>query len=145
MRKIWLFILVIIALTSCRAVKYIDRTVVDSTEIEVPITNTKIEYRDRFLYDSIYVHDSIFTLIKGDTVYVSKNKETNRLVNKADTIIKTDTIKIPVKITKTVTKTEIQVKETNILYWWQKSLMYLGFIVLISGIVFLITKIKKFF
>ena len=145
MRKIWLFILVIIALTSCRAVKYIDRTVVDSTEIEVPITNTKIEYRDRFLYDSIYVHDSIFTLIKGDTVYVSKNKETNRLVNKADTIIKTDTIKIPVKITKTVTKTEIQVKETNILYWWQKSLMYLGLIVLISGIVFLITKIKKFF
>ena len=145
MRKIWLFILVIIALTSCRAVKYIDRTIVDSTEIEVPITNTKIEYRDRFIYDSIYVHDSIFTLIKGDTVYVSKNKETNRLVNKADTIIKTDTIKIPVEITKTVTKTEIQVKETNILYWWQKSLMYLGFIVLISGIVFLITKIKKFF
>lgn len=145
MRKIWLFILVIIALTSCRAVKYIDRTIVDSTEIEVPITNTKIEYRDRFIYDSIYVHDSIFTLIKGDTVYVSKNKETNRLVNKADTIIKTDTIKIPVEITKTITKTEIQVKETNILYWWQKSLMYLGFIVLISGIVFLITKIKKFF
>lgn len=145
MRKIWLFILVIIALTSCRAVKYIDRTVIDSTEIEVPITNTKIEYRDRFIYDSIYVHDSIFTLIKGDTVYVSKNKETNRLVNKTDTIIKTDTIKIPVEITKTVTKTEIQVKETNILYWWQKSLIYLGLIVLISGIIFLIIKIKKFF
>lgn len=145
MRKIWLFILVIIALTSCRTVKYIDRTIVDSTEIEVPITNTKIEYRDRFLYDSIYVHDSIFTLIKGDTVYISKNKETNHLINKADTIIKTDTIKIPVEITKTVTKTEIQVKEVNKLYWWQKSLMYLGFIVLISGSVFLIIKIKKFF
>lgn len=145
MRKIWLFILVIIALTSCRTVKYIDRTVVDSTEIEVPITNTKIEYRDRFLYDSIYVHDSIFTLIKDDTVYISKNKETNRLINKADTIIKTDTIKIPVEITKTVTQTEIQIKETNKLYWWQKSLMYLGLIVLISGIVFLIIKIKKFF
>ena len=144
MRKFWLFILVIIALTSCKTVKYIDRTVVDSTEIEVPITNTKIEYRDRFLYDSVYVHDSIFTLIKGDTVYISKNKETNRLINKADTIIKTDTIKIPVEITKTVTKTEIQIKETNKLYWWQKSLMYLGLIVLISGIVFLIIKIKKF-
>ena len=145
MRKIWLFILVIIALTSCRTVKYIDRTVADSTEIEVPIINTKIEYRDRFLYDSIYVHDSIFTLIKGDTVYISKNKETNRLVSKTDTIVKTDTIKIPVEIIKTVTKTEIQIKETNKLYWWQKSLMYLGLIVLISGIVFLIIKIKKFF
>ena len=145
MRKIWLFILVIIALTSCRTVKYIDRIVVDSTEIEVPITNTKIEYRDRFLYDSIYVHDSIFTLIKGDTVYISKNKETNRLVSKTDTIVKTDTIKIPVEITKTVTKTDIQVKEVNKLYWGQKGLMYLGLIVLISGIVFLIIKIKKFF
>ena len=145
MRKIWLFILVIIALTSCRTVKYIDRTVVDSTEIKVPITNTKIEYRDRFLYDSIYVHDSIFTLIKDDTVYISKNKETNRLVSKTDTIIKTDTIKIPVEITKTVTKTEAQIKEVNKLYWWQKSLIYLGLIVLISGIVFLIIKIKKLF
>ena len=145
MRKIWLFILIVIFLTSCSTVKYVDRTIVDSTEIEVPIINTKIEYRDRFLYDSIYVHDSIFTLIKGDTVYISKNKETNRLINKADTIIKTDTIKIPVEITKTVTKTEIQVKEVNKLYWWQKSLMYLGLIVLISGIVFLIIKIKKFF
>ena len=145
MRKLWLFILITIALTSCRTVKYLDRTIVDSTKVEVPITNTKIEYRDRFLYDSIYVHDSIFTLIKGDTVYISKNKETNRLVNKTDTIIKTDTIQVPVEITKTVTKTETQVKEVNKLYWGQKGLMYLGLIVLISGIVFLIIKIKKFF
>ena len=145
MRKLWLFIIVTLVLTSCRTVKYIDRTVVDSTEIAVPITNTKIEYRDRFLYDSIYVHDSIFTFIKGDTVYISKNKETNRLVNKDNTIIKTDTIKVPVEITKTVTKTEIQIKEVNKLYWWQKGLIYLGLIVLISGIVFLIIKIKKFF
>ena len=145
MRRLWLFIIVTLILTSCRTVKYIDRTIVDSTEIAVPITNTKIEYRDRFLYDSIYVHDSIFTFIKGDTVYISKNKETNRLVNKDNTIIKTDTIKVPVEITKTVTKTEIQIKEVNRLYWWQKGLIYLGLIVLISGIVFLIIKIKKFF
>ena len=145
MKKVWLFILIIIALTSCRTVKPIDRTIVDSTEIEVPIINTKIEYRDRFIYDSIYVHDSIFTMIKGDTVYISKNKEINRLISKTDTIIKTDTIHVPVKISKTVTKTETKVEEANKLYVWQKSLMYLGLIVLISGIVFLIIKIKKFF
>lgn len=145
MKKLWLFILVIIALTSCKTVKYVDKTIVDSTEIAVPIINTKIEYRDRYLYDSIYVHDSVFTLIKGDTVYISKNKETNHLVNKTNTVIKTDTIKVPVEITKTVTRIEAQVKEVNKLYWWQKSLMYLGLIILISGIVFLIIKIKKFF
>lgn len=145
MKKVWLFILIIIALTSCRTVKPIDRTIVDSTEIEVPVINTKIEYRDRFIYDSIYVHDSIFTMIKGDTVYISKNKEINRLISKTDTIIKTDTVHIPVKISKTVTKTETKVEEANKLYGWQKSLMYLGLIVLISGIVFLIIKIKKLF
>ena len=144
MRRLWLFIIVTLILTSCRTVKYIDRTVVDSTEIAVPITNTKIEYRDRFLYDSIYVHDSVFTLIKGDTVYISKNKETNHLVNKTNTIVKTDTIKVPVEITKTVTKTETSVKEINKLYWWQKILMSIGGIVFILIIIYIVLKIKKF-
>lgn len=145
MRKLWLLILVLITFTSCKTVKYIDRTVIDSTEVQIPITNTKIEYRDRFLYDSVYIHDSIFTLIKGDTVYISKNKETNRLINKSDTIIKTDTIKVPIQTTKTVTKTVTQIKEVNKLYWWQKGLMYLGLVILIYGIVILIIKIKKLF
>ena len=145
MRKLWLFLIVILAITSCRTVKYIDRTVVDSTKIAVPITNTKIEYRDRFLYDSIYVHDSIFTLIKNDTVYISKNKETNRLVNKTDTIIKTDTIKVPVEIIKTVTKTETGVNEVNKLYWWQKILMSIGGIVFVLIIIYIVLKIKNLY
>ena len=145
MRKLWLFLTVILSITSCRTVKYIDRTVVDSTEIAVPITNTKIEYRDRFLYDSIYVHDSIFTLIKNDTVYISKNKETNRLVNKTNTIIKTDTIKVPVEITKTVTKTETCVNEVNKLYWWQKILMSIGGIVFVLIIIYIVLKIKNLY
>ena len=145
MRKLWLFLTVILAITSCRTVKYIDRTVVDSTKIAVPITNTKIEYRDRFLYDSIYVHDSIFTLIKNDTVYISKNKETNRLVNKTDTIIKTDTIKVPVEIIKTVTKTETGVNEVNKLYWWQKILMSIGGIVFVLIIIYIVLKIKNLY
>ena len=145
MRKLWLFLTVILAITSCRTVKYIDRTVVDSTEIAVPITNTKIEYRDRFLYDSIYVHDSIFTLIKDDTVYISKNKETNRLINKTDTIIKTDTIKVPVEITKTVTKTKTCVNEVNKLYWWQKILMSIGGIVFVLIIIYIVLKIKNLY
>ena len=145
MRKLWLFLTVILAITSCRTVKYIDRTVVDSTKIAVPITNTKIEYRDRFLYDSIYIHDSIFTLINNDTVYISKNKETNRLVNKTDTIIKTDTIKVPVEIIKTVTKTETGVNEVNKLYWWQKILMSIGGIVFVLIIIYIVLKIKNLY
>ena len=55
MRKLWFLILVLITFTSCKTVKYIDRTTTDSTEVPIPITNTKIEYRDRFLYDSVYI------------------------------------------------------------------------------------------
>ena len=145
MKKLWLFILITIIFISCKTPTHIDKTVVDSTEIAVPITNTKIEYRDRLLYDSIYVHDSIFTLIKGDTVYIYKNKETNHLINKADTFIKTDTIKVPITITKIVTKTETQVKEVNKLYWWQRVLICLGLTVLIFGVISIIRKTKNLF
>ena len=109
------------------------------------LNNTKIEYRDRLLYDSIYIHDSIFTLIKGDTVYIYKNKETNHLINKVDTFIKTDTIKVPITITKTVTKTKTQIKEVNKLYWWQRLLICLGLTVLIFGVIYIIRKTKNLF
>lgn len=145
MKKLWLFILITIVFISCKTPTHIDKTVIDSTEIAVPITNTKIEYRDRLLYDSIYVHDSIFTLIKEDTVYIYKNKETNHLINKVDTFIKTDTIKVPITITKTVTKTETQVKEVNKFYWWQRVLICLGLTVLIFGVIYIIRKTKNLF
>ena len=145
MKKLWLFILITIVFISCKTPTHIDKTVIDSTEITVPVTNTKIEYRDRLLYDSIYVHDSIFTLIKGDTVYIYKNKETNHLINKADTFIKTDTIKVPITVTKTVTKTETQIKEVNKLYWWQRLLICLGLTVLIFGVISIIRRTKKLF
>ena len=145
MKKLWLFILITIVFISCKTPTHIDKTVIDSTEIAVPVTNTKIEYKDRLLYDSIYVHDSIFTLIKGDTVYIYKNKETNHLINKADTFIKTDTIEVPITVTKTVTKTETQIKEVNKLYWWQRLLICLGLTVLIFGVISIIRKTKKLF
>ena len=145
MKKLWLFILITIVFISCKTPTHIDKTVIDSTETAIPITNTKIEYRDRLLYDSIYVHDSIFTLIKEDTVYIYKNKETNHLINKVDTFIKTDTIEVPITVTKTVTKTETQIKEVNKLYWWQRLLMCLGLTVLIFGVIHIIRKTKNLF
>ena len=65
------------------------------------------------------------------------------MVNKTNTIVKTDTIKVPIQTTKIVTKIVTQIKEVNKLYWWQKGLMYLGLVILIYGIVILIIKIKK--
>jgi hypothetical protein len=73
--------------------------------------------------DSIYIykHDSIYIRIAGDTVY----KEVFRTFFgdrwHYDTIRKVDSVYIDRKIK------EIQTKETNVLKWWQKMLMCLGF------------------
>lgn len=57
-------------------------------------TETRIEYRDKYHRDSVYIRDSIIIHVKGDTVYKDrwhtewKEKETG------DTIILTDTVYI---------------------------------------------------
>lgn len=43
----------------CKSVKY----------IPVETTKTRTEYVDRFKTDSIHVRDSVFVLVKGDTVF----------------------------------------------------------------------------
>lgn len=118
MRKLlYLFILFIIV--SCTTVKY----------VEVPVTKT--EYKVQYNKDSIYIHDSINTLIKGDTVYKDVYKYIYKQVYKVDTFIKTDSIPYPVEV-------EI-IKEINKIYNWQKVLMGLGVI----AIFFIIFKVFK--
>lgn len=57
-------------------------------------TETRIEYRDKYHRDSIYIRDSVIIYVKGDTVFKDrwhtewKEKETG------DTIILTDTVYI---------------------------------------------------
>lgn len=143
MRSTLMFIVTLILLVSCKTSKYTEAENIKIVEKEVPIVNTKIEYRDRLVYDSIYIKDSIYTFIKGDTVYITKNRETNHIKGKADTIAKIDTIRVPVTITTTLTKKETKIKEINKLYWWQKILTCLGVLTLIAGIMILIIKIKK--
>ena len=62
MRKL-IYIIILLAsaiwFTSCRNVQY------------VPVESVRTEYqtRDSIRIDSIYQQDSIYTLVKGDTVY----------------------------------------------------------------------------
>ena len=63
-------------------------------------TETRIEYRDKYHRDSIYIRDSIIIQVKGDTVFKDrwhtewKEKETG------DTIILTDTVYIEKEVYK---------------------------------------------
>ena len=129
MRKLILLIFLIFLTIGCRTTKY----------VEVPVEKIHTEYIDKlkldsiFIHDSMYNHDSIYIFQKGDTVFKYKEKvqykyliqtkytDTSKTIEKTDTIIKTIPIYIPIYKDKLV----------NHLKWWQKSLMYIGVLVVI--------------
>lgn len=85
-----------ICLTSCRSIKH------------VPAETVKTEYktRDSIRFDSIYEHDSIFLVVKGDTVYKEKYRYKYRYltINKTDTVMLTDSVQIPYPVEKQLTR-----------------------------------------
>ena len=70
----------------------------------IPVESVRTEYktRDSTRYDSIYQRDSIYTLIKGDTVYLYRYKYLYRYLttNRTDTILKNDSIRVPYSVEK---------------------------------------------
>lgn len=108
--------------TGCKTIEYI------------PVEKVKTEYIHNI--DSVYLHDSIYTYIlqKGDTVFITNYKQKIKEVYKIDTICKTDTIPIVNTIEKVV--------RVNNLYNWQKALMYVGGVGLLTLLVIILNKIK---
>lgn len=129
-RLIYIITLLILAVcfTSCRT-QYI------------PVESVRTEYktRDSIRIDSIYQRDSIYTLIKGDTVYQYRYKYLYKYqyLNRTDTVIKIDSVQIPYPVEKQLTK-------------WQSMKMELGgwafgiIVVFMSFIVsWLVYKLRK--
>lgn len=79
-------LLALTILTSCRT-QYI------------PIESVHTEYktRDSIRYDSIYNQDSIYVLVKGDTIYQYKYRYLYKYqyLNRTDTVIKVDSVMTP--------------------------------------------------
>ena len=111
MRGLLIVILVFI-FTSCTTTKYIDRP--------VPVETVRTEYINQLYRDSVFIHDSIDRYISGDTVYQYKYKYIYKYLNRTDTLIKTDSIEVPVEIKVT------EIKEVNKIRWYQYALMWLG-------------------
>lgn len=129
----WILIFLLL-LCSCKSTKYI--------EVPVEVEKVRIEYVDKFqkdsinTKDSIYVADSVFIYVKGDTItqvqksYIYKDKIIYKDKLVTDTICKIDSI----PYIKTVEK----IVEVNVINSWQKSLMWIGGIVClyILGVLF---------
>jgi hypothetical protein len=105
----------------------------------VPIETTRIEYRDNFQRDSIYLRDSIFIKEKGDTLIIEKYSYLYRDKIVRDSIFKTDTIRVPypVEVVKEVKKP---------LSGWQNFQVWCGRIALMAivlAIIYFVLKMKK--
>ncbi len=106
----------------------------------VPIETVKHDsvYINRIKYDSIYHKDSIYILIKGDTVYKYQYKYQYRdkLIRDTVNVTKRDSIPYPVEVVKTVT---VEKK----LSWLQTTLIWTGGIFWVLAIVALIVWTNK--
>ena len=125
MRSLLIAILIFIC-ASCTTTKYVDRPVLVET--------VRTEYVNQLYKDSIFVHDSIDRFISGDTVYQYKYKYIYKYFNRTDTVVKTDSIEVPVEIKTT------EVKEVNRIKGYQSFLMCFGFVF----ILILVYKVIKF-
>lgn len=128
MKNILILVLIIFCI-SCSTVKY--------KEVPVPIETTKIEYINKVYRDSIYVRDSTDRHTGEDgVVYQDRYKYIYKYLTRVDTIIKTDSIEVPVEI-KTV-----EIKEVNKLKWYQSLFMTIGKISLLILIIYFGIKLK---
>lgn len=117
----YLLIIILFFIVSCGTTKY----------IEIPVETIKTEYKDRLIYDSIYIKDSISNSIINDTIFTTKYKYIYKTKIEKDTINITDTI------TKTITIDKE--KEVNKLKTWQIMFMIMGG----GSIALMLYKIKK--
>mgnify|MGYP007025925025 FL=1 len=125
MRSLLIAILIFIVV-SCTTTKYVDRPVLVET--------VRTEYVNQLYKDSIFVHDSIDRFISGDTVHQYKYKYIYKYFNRTDTVVKTDSIEVPVEVKTT------EVKEVNRIKGYQSFLMCFGFVF----ILILVYKVIKF-
>lgn len=74
----------------------------------IPVETVRTEYktRDSIRVDSIYNQDSIYVLVKGDTVYQYRYKYLYKYqyLNRTDTMIKIDSVQIPYPVEKQLTR-----------------------------------------
>lgn len=132
MKKLVLVVIAVLSFSACRT---ITKTI--EVPVEIPVEVVKKEYIHDTKIDSVYIRDSIDRWQKGDTLFITKYSTKYKYLNRVDTILKVDTIP---KIISTTIEKKVEV---NHIYWYQKTLMWLGGIAVILLIVVITYKVKK--
>ena len=125
-RLIYIIILLILAIcfVSCRT-QYI------------PVESVRTEYktRDSIRFDSIYQRDSVYMLVKGDTIYQYRYKYLYRYLttNRTDTTLKHDSIPIPYPVEKQLSRWQTIKMELG---GWAFGIIILFTLIIIGQIIF---------
>ena len=101
-------------------------------QILVPITETKIEFRERFRVDSVYNRDTLMLFSQNDTVYLQTIKWRERCRIDTVSVVKVDSIPYTVEV----------VKEVNKLTKWQQIRLSALNILIAIIVIYVIIKIK---
>jgi hypothetical protein len=140
MRLFYLFLILCLVLTldGCRGTKTI------TERVEVPVVVTQEHHTESVkidhVRDSLIQRDSVYYYVKGDTVRIEKWHYLQGTTNvvRVDTLIKVDSVQVPVEVVRQTT----EIKEVNVLKWWQKGLMWAGGIGIILLVFFITVKIR---
>jgi len=122
-------ILLLVALVGCRGTK----TITERVEVPVVVTqeHTIESVKVDHVRDTLIQRDSVYYFVQGDTVRIERWHYTQGVTNvvRVDTLIKTDSVQVPVEVVREVTHT---VEVAKPLSWLQKTLMILGGVLLLS-------------
>ena len=117
----------LISVCSCKPTKEVQ---VERVEVPVVVTqeHTVESVKIDHVRDTLIQRDSVFHYVKGDTVLIEKWHYLQGSINvvRVDTLIKTDSVEVPVEVVRENTVTQINEVEKP-LRWWQQALMWMGF------------------
>lgn len=114
-----------ICFTSCRSIQY----------VPVETVHTEYKTRDSIRFDSIYNQDSIYILVKGDTVFQYRYKYLYKYqyLNRTDTVIKVDSVQIPYPVEKRLSRWQSLKMELG---GWAFGIIILFILIIIGRIIF---------
>ena len=141
MRLFYLFLILclVLLLDGCRGTKTI------TERVEVPVVVTQEHHTESVkidhVRDTLIQRDSVYYYVKGDTVRIEKWHYLQGTTNvvRVDTLIKVDSVQVPVVTERVVTQIE---KVEKPLKWWQKGLMWAGGIGILLLVFFITVKIR---
>lgn len=91
-----------------------------TTEVPVVVEHTSVQHHTDIVRDTLLMRDSVWHYVQGDTCIIERWHH----AVKVERVLVADTIRDT--IPQVVTQRIAEVREVNVLRWWQSALMWLG-------------------